>query len=349
MLHGKNTIAIPPGATIHDQLCNRGMSQKEFALRMDMSEKHISHLINGKVELTKDVALRLEFVLGLSANFWNNLEMIYRDQLVRVKTELARECDKEIARNMPYSKMASLGWVPVTRKIEAKIDHLRSFFEVARLEAIHKLTIPGIAYRASNGDKTNDYMLAAWAQKAKLEARDNHTEDINIQKLKRNLSKIRALTTKSPDFFCDELKSMLAECGVAIVFLPHIGGSFLHGATFIDGGHIVIGLTVRGKFADLFWFSLFHELGHIFKGHIYNLKSFDNDNEKQADEYARDYLIPPSEYENFVNCTDKSAASIISFAKQINIDPGIVLGRLQKDGIVDYSWHHRLKTKYAIQ
>lgn len=79
----KSYIAIPPGATIREQLEDRGMSQKEFAARMAMSEKHISHLINGTVQLTTDVANRLEMVLGIPASFWNNLEAIYRAKLAR--------------------------------------------------------------------------------------------------------------------------------------------------------------------------------------------------------------------------------------------------------------------------
>lgn len=69
MMYSKNAVAIPPGATIREQLENRGMKQKEFALRMGLSEKHISRLINGQVELTQDVALRLESVLGVPASF----------------------------------------------------------------------------------------------------------------------------------------------------------------------------------------------------------------------------------------------------------------------------------------
>ena len=76
MIRSKTVIATPPGATIKEQLIDRGMSQKEFAARMDMSEKHISRLINGEVQLTPEVALRLEMVLGLPAHFWSNLESI---------------------------------------------------------------------------------------------------------------------------------------------------------------------------------------------------------------------------------------------------------------------------------
>ena len=107
MLHSKNTIAIPPGATIREQLENRGMKQNEFALRMGLSEKHISRLINGQVELTQDVALRLESVLGVPASFWNNLEVVYREKITRVIAESELERDSELASAFPYSKMVA--------------------------------------------------------------------------------------------------------------------------------------------------------------------------------------------------------------------------------------------------
>lgn len=95
MMKSKTYIATPPGATIKEQLIDRDMSQKEFAQRMDMSEKHISKLINGEVQLTPDVAMRLEMVLGLPARFWNNLEAIYREKLQLVQAE--NEMEQDIA------------------------------------------------------------------------------------------------------------------------------------------------------------------------------------------------------------------------------------------------------------
>ena len=83
MVRSHTIIATPPGATMKEQLADRGMSQKEFALRMGLSEKHVSRLINGEVQLTPDVSLRLEMVLGIPAAFWNNLEAIYREKLTR--------------------------------------------------------------------------------------------------------------------------------------------------------------------------------------------------------------------------------------------------------------------------
>ena len=260
MLHGKSVIAVPPGATIREQLEIRGMNQREFAKRMGMTEKHISNLINGKVELSQNVALRLESVLGVPAKFWNNLEAIYREKVARATDENELEEDISIAKEFPYSKMATLGWVPPTRKAEEKVWNLRGFFEVARLGLLEILRIPGIAYRKVGENSKSNYALAAWAQKARLDSRTILTSPVNIDKLSSVLSDIRALTLEDPESFCPKLRQLLGECGIAIVFLPHISGSFLHGATFIEGNHIVIGLTVRGRDADRFWFSLFHEL-----------------------------------------------------------------------------------------
>lgn len=87
VIRSKNTIAIPPGATIKEQLIDRKMSQKEFASKMGMSEKHINKLIDGDVALTDDVAIRLEMVLGLPARFWTNLESIYREKIKKAQLD----------------------------------------------------------------------------------------------------------------------------------------------------------------------------------------------------------------------------------------------------------------------
>ena len=314
MLHGKSVIAVPPGATIREQLEIRGMNQREFAKRMGMTEKHISNLINGKVELSQNVALRLESVLGVPAKFWNNLEAIYREKVARATDENELEEDISIAK-----------------------------------ELLEILRIPGIAYRKVGENSKSNYALAAWAQKARLDSRTILTSPVNIDKLSSVLSDIRALTLEDPESFCPKLRQLLGECGIAIVFLPHISGSFLHGATFIEGNHIVIGLTVRGRDADRFWFSLFHELCHVIDGHIFN-QDFTDDPEREAaaDRFARDILIPVADYNAFIQTDCRSKEAIITFAKKIGIAPGIVVGRLQKENIIPYEWYHDLKVGYTI-
>jgi len=348
MMRSKTVIATPPGATIKEQLVDRGMSQKEFAVRMDMSEKHISRLINGEVQLTSDVAMRLEMVLGLPAHFWSNLENIYREKLVKAQAENEMDADLETAKKVPYNEMAKNGWVQETRNGIERVINLRKFFEVVQLGLIKEPTIQGIACRRLGEGEKSDYALLAWAQKAKLEARNIQTDAINIEKLKASLPEIRKMTRQNPEVFCSTLCDTLATCGIALVFLPHIGGSFLHGATFYDGAKIVIGMTVRGKDADRFWFSLFHEFGHIILGHIGQADGTTEEDEKNADTFARDTLIPQAAFDAFTNRESFDKPSIVRFAESVGIDPGIVVGRLQKERFIPFSWHGDLKTKYEL-
>lgn len=348
MIKSKTYIATPPGATIKEQLSDRCMSQREFALRMDMSEKHISKLINGEVQLTPDVAMRLEMVLGLPARFWNNLEAIYREKLQLVQAENEMDEDIEISKKYPYRDMAAYGWVPEVKKAEEKVFELRKFFEVIRLTMLRAPLIPGIAYRQLSTSEKADCALLAWAQKAKIEARQIYTKSIDLQKLEKIIPQIRAMTLQTPDDFCEKLVQLLSDCGIALVFLPHIGGSFLHGATFYDRNKIVIGLTVRGKDADRFWFSLFHEIGHIIKGHISISDGTTEADEQDADLFARQTLIPDADFYRFTENDVYTVNSIKEFSASQGIAAGIVVGRLQKEGYIPYNRFHELKIKYEL-
>lgn len=348
MVRSRSYIATPPGATIKEQLNDRGMSQKEFAARMDMSEKHISRLINGDVQLTPEVAVRLEVVLGVPAKFWNNLEAIYREKLVKVEAENAMEADETLAKQLPYREMAKFGWVPETRDSKEKVVNLRKYFEVVELSLLENNQITRIACRRLAVTEKSDFALLAWAQEAKIKAREVKTEPINIKELINIIPDIRLMTVMKPKEFCPKIKDMLAECGIALIFLPHLQGSFLQGASFMDGNKIVVGMTARGKDADKFWFSLFHEFAHIILGHIGQINGTSDDDENDANEWSRDILIPVADFEEFVENSSFSESSVRSFAKQQGIAPGIVVGRLQNEGFIKHSMMNDLKEHYEI-
>lgn len=345
----KSFIATPPGLTIKEQIDDRGMTQKDFSKRMGLSEKHISHLINGEVQLTQDVAYRLEMVLGVPASFWNNLEALYREDLVRVENENKMDNDIETSKKIPYNEISKLGWVERTRKKIERVINLRNFFEVSSLDLLFSENLLQIACRKLDGYQEEDMKLLTWAQKAKLEARNIDVDPINIAGLEDEIENIRRLTiSENPDFSII-LQEKLKKFGIALVYLPHLNGSFLHGATFYDSKKIVIGLTLRGKQSDKFWFSLFHELGHVVNGHINKLGGISELDEKESDEYARDKLIPKEKYKDFLQKGRYDRDSIIEFAESINISKGIVVGRLQKDGEIGYNQLNDLKTNYVFK
>ena len=196
--------------------------------------------------------------------------------------------------------------------------------------------------------KKSDLALLAWVQEAKLKARTISTLPINIKELIEIIPEIRKMTVMKPKDFCPELKERLSQCGIALVFLPHLEGSFLQGASFMDGNKIVMGLTARGKDADKFWFSFFHELAHIILGHIGKADGTTEEDERLADCWSRDTLIPMDKFEDFKQQSIYTNATVVSFSNMIGIAAGIVVGRLQNEGYISHSMMNELKEHYTI-
>lgn len=351
----KNSIiAIPPGETIKEQLEVREMHQNEFAERMGMSSKHISQLINGKVPLTHQTALKLENVLGMPARFWNNLEALYQEDLARIEQEIELEEEVEIASLIPYNEMAKKGWVRETRIANEKVTELRKYFEVASLKHLVNINKLEAVFRKLDHGKASEYTLSAWLQKGNLEARSISTEAFNKSKLNSILPELKALINEEPEVFQEQLTTMLSSCGIALVFLPHLKGTYAHSATIWPTKHkAIVLISLRGKDADRFWFSLFHEIGHIVlhkKEDVfvhYDKTNMQDELEVEADEFSSNLLIPLKEYQTFISKDDFSTHAIQQFANSISVPSGIVVGRLQHDKHIPYTHLNMLKTKYV--
>lgn len=350
----KNSIiAIPPGETIKEQLDMRGMSQKDFASRMGISEKHISHLINGKAPLTQETALKLESVFGVPARFWNNLESLYQEDIARISQETEFEKEREILKQIPFKELANLGYVKATKIINEKIIELRRFYEISSLTIIPNILSFNAAFRKVDHGKASEFALSAWLQMGTLAARQLETRDFDKDKLKVRLSKIRDMNMHDPHDFMPRLRRLLSECGVALVTIPHLPKTYAHGATLWPSKNkAVIILSLRGKDADKFWFSLFHEIGHIMlhekkESYIqYNQLDQNDPNELEADKFASNTLIPESAYKHFVLQNDFSVFAVQSFARKISVMDGILVGRLQHDGYIPFKNLNGLKSKY---
>jgi hypothetical protein len=143
---------------------------------------------------------------------------------------------------------------------------------------------------------------------------------------------------------------------VALVFVPHLPGTGAHGAVRWIGETPVVQLSIRGRRgrrADVVWFTLFHELGHVLlhgrQGPFIEFDGVKKDPaEKDADTFARDTLIPPAEFQSFRSTLPGGHVSerkVRTFAAAIRIDPGIVVGRLQHEGILPRTHLNQLRTR----
>ncbi|MBR6477465.1 MAG: helix-turn-helix domain-containing protein, partial [Lachnospiraceae bacterium] len=232
-----------PGAVIREELRKRGMLQKEFSLRMGLTEKHVSKLINGEVQLTVDVAVRLETVLGIPAAKWNAMEASYREALIRAQAQENMEAEIELAQCFPYAEMAKLGWVESVRGVKEKVARLRNFFEIVDLTWLEKCQGQNIACHALSFQSKEDMTLMAWIQAAKRASREQEVQPFGAKGVDSMLPKLRGWTLEKPGTFLSKLREALADRGISLVFLPRIRGLSMQAVTFQTGNRVIIAMT----------------------------------------------------------------------------------------------------------
>ena len=344
-------VAIPPGETLKEIINEMEMSQKELAARLGISEKHLTQVISGRAEISRDLADKLETVLRLDAMFWLDLENEYRETLKKLNPPSIIESEEAIARSIPYAELAKQGLVAATKKIQKKVVNLRHFFGVSNLNNIPKVNV---AYRKASNIKENKYALLAWIRIAELQAQNIATQKFSKKKLIETLPRIRNLTNDESGEFFEELVKLLSNCGIALVIANHLSGTGIHGVTFLNSerNKLIIQLSVRGKFADKFWFTLFHEIGHIVYDNTgeFSYIDCDEETEKEVDKLAREILIPQERYNYFIkNCNYYNLNDIKKFSKDLGIHPCIIVGRLKYEKYLPYTCFTDIAPKFVIK
>jgi HTH-type transcriptional regulator/antitoxin HigA len=317
---------------------------------MDRPVQVVNEIVRGAKEITPDTAIQLERVLGVPAHIWLGLETEYQHSKARIEDRKRLETEATLALNFPCRALAKLGWIPKTRDRIAQTEHLLAFFGVGSLQVVREAE--AAAYRLSRTQEARPEALAAWLRKGMLNAQAVDTQPFSEQRLLDFVPGLRQLTCEPPSVFEPAVKSGLAACGLALVLLPHLPKTRAHGATrWLSPEKALVQLSLRGKWADIFWFSLFHEIAHVilhgrrdvfieWEGAAEDVREHD------ADTFAGNALIPPDVFAHFVKVHRPiSQAAVLAFAKAQGISPGIVVGRLQHEELIPYSDMNGLRMK----
>jgi HTH-type transcriptional regulator/antitoxin HigA len=264
-----SNLAIPPGEYLEEVIGELGMTKDELAQRMGRPATKLSPIFKGEKSITPETALQLEKVVGVPAHVWMGLEAEYRLTLARqehVQEEENLRKETELIAQYPYNDLVKAGEIAKHTKPVEKVRALQGFFGVTSLSKIPELQRYQPAFRCSKstrGERTPE-AVAAWLRMGERRAQKITCSSYNKDRLHTLLPKLRSFTLQQPETFQQQLISALADCGIALVICPHFSKTMTHGATFWLGREkAVLMLTIRGKWADIFWFSLFHEIGHI--------------------------------------------------------------------------------------
>ena len=356
----RKRIVSHPGIYVKDAIEELGISQSEFALRTGLSIKNVSTLINGESNITFDVAVKLAAFFHNNVEGWINLQTKYnlflneetRQKEYKEDWSIAKQFDKDFVSNF-------LGIQIDGKNKEATIDGLRKCFNVVNLQNLRSPDMYAFCRTSVIKDISDKTVIMrnAWISLAEQEAREMTCSEFNKDTIINNVKYLRFLTLKEPDVMNDELTSFLSKCGIKLVILPYLSGSNISGVTkwIPNENCVMVAINDCGKDADKIWFSIFHELGHAIKNHKRHLtisltkNNVVDDEEKEANAFARDSLLDKNSYEEFVKQNDFSIRSIVRFAKSQTVAPFVVIGRLQKDEIIGWSKYQSYKIKYEIE
>jgi addiction module HigA family antidote len=331
--------AVAPGEILLEALQDREMTQSELAQRLGRPLKTVNEIIKGKAAITPETAIQLERALGISARFWTNLETQYRDTLARQQAQAELETQAGWADRFPIADLVHHRLIERGPTKAATLANLLSWLGVSSPAAFDRVTAAG-SYRASPAFTASPEAVTAWLRWGELQAASIDAAPFDARRFRQVLAEIRPLTRREPfaQVF-QRVQRMCAEAGVVVVLTPELSGIHLSGAARWVGSKAVIQLSLRHKSDDQFWFTFYHEAGHILSagrrrdfvdGADVDDAQGDAD-ERAADQFARNTLLPPDDYGLFLEAGNFTRNAVRAFAESQSVAPGIVAGRLERD------------------
>jgi HTH-type transcriptional regulator/antitoxin HigA len=334
----------PPGHVIGAELEARGWDQKDLARIMDRPEQVISEIIRAKKQITPETAIELSEVFGTSPEFWANLEANYRLHLAT-----ASERGKGISRRSqlyclaPVRELLRRNWIPATDSQDELESAVLAFLRQPSLTAPVSLAAN---FRMTASRVPDTRATLAWVRRVEALAGAQTVPAFDRERLLEAMPSVLELTESESSLAT--VPSALMCLGVHFVVVPHLPKTYIDGAALDVNGEPVVAITLRFDRIDSFWFTVLHELAHIALGHkgIYIDDLEDtaapgrSKAEREADRLASDWLLDPRPLRGFIRRSGRviSQREIEAFARSQSRHPGIVVGRLQHDGLV--AWTH---------
>lgn len=346
-------LIIHPGETIKEILEDKKMTQEELAVRTGFSSKHVSEVISGKKNISSNFANRLEYALGIPTSFWINLQGIYDKEILELEKknnieEKEFQVLSELSEIVKYCEKSDIISVDAARSM--KILNMRRFLNVNDLTVIPNLPLQQVAFRRSSKLKVNLYVLYAW-QKICQYLTDNILIEKKFDKklLESRYNDIKKTMFLEANEMVTKLKEIFRECGIVFEVVKHFKGAPVQGFIQYRDSKVILCMTIRQSFSDIFWFTLFHEIGHLINDDIteqfIDYTFIDGKIEKKADEFASNILIPEKDYIDFKNKGKFDVESIKEFSNKHCVKPGILVGRIQRD-LDDYRFLANLREQY---
>jgi HTH-type transcriptional regulator/antitoxin HigA len=343
--------ASPPGNTILAALERSGLSLEELA---EILEVDADGIVDGRLRIGAEVAGNLARYLGGSERFWINRERQYREDATRRRL-LFEATEQEWLDELPLDEMSKLGWLGKIRGATTPLPAVLEYFgsrSISEWRQRYSGLISAVSFRTSPIFGAHMGAVIAWLRQGEIQSKGIDLGEWDREGLRQAVPSMRALArSKPPAKFFPELREICARFGVALCVAKAPTGCRASGATwFAQDGTAICLLSFRYGHDDQFWFTFFHEIGHLILHSDRGMFLEDgdpvmSDEESEANAFSQDVLIPQIFRQDLAKVPN-THLSVASYARKIKISPGIVVGQMQHLGLLPHGWLARLKKKY---
>ncbi|WP_170565778.1 ImmA/IrrE family metallo-endopeptidase [Ruegeria atlantica] len=348
--------ASPPGATIERIMSSREISYDDLADALNITRSEISDLIAGDVRIDEELAELLSDVVGSTARFWIDRDRKFECELRRVTTDQADELI-EWVKSLPVSSLKEFGFTTKGLRAEVAAKEILGFFgckTFADWNARYRAGVTDVAFRTSSAFQSDDMAILVWRRMGEIQFEKMNLPPYDPKLFSAMLPELKKLSAfKNPDTMVRKLRAQCKEAGVAVTTARAPKGCRASGAAWwSDSGNPIIHLSFRHLSNDHFWFTFYHECGHVLL-HQGDFVDIDHDGEggvydrieNEANSFSSAQLIPESGWDRIYS-RSLSPKSLIRTAREFDIAPGILAGQLEKKGIVKYGRFSFLKHRY---
>ena len=332
-------VPLPdPVAAIEFRMEQQGLTRKDMQKYLG-SQSKVSEVLSGKRPLSLSMIRKLHYQLGIPS------EVLLQDKGRQLSE--AAFCWQDF----PFKELFSQGFFPA---FNGSLAEAKEYAEelLTDLFAVFGGKTPQPVYCKRTDRPMNENALLAWQARVlslvQNEQLPPFEHDSLDEELLQNLVHL-SYYESGPRL----VKEHLNKKGIHFVILPHLNKTHLDGATFLTrNGRPVIAMTLRYDRTDNFWFTLMHELGHIylhledasmafFDETIQDEQNASTPQEQEANQFARDALVPPDYWQSNIqpNITYLSKNEIRVHAAELEIAPEIIAGLV--------SWETRNYKKFS--
>jgi HTH-type transcriptional regulator/antitoxin HigA len=348
--------AAPPGRLVQEYLDALDISARELGRRCGRSAKLVVEIIAGKAPIEPETALQLERVLGLAADAWLGMEANYRLHLAKISEQSRLTSDSDWVSRFPLKELERRGYVNRQVPPGELVRQMLGFFGAGSADACRQRfkELAAVSYRHSPSFRSAEESLLVWLRLGEREAEAIEAADFERATFLKQLREIRRLTTHPVDEFMPEMRERCARAGVAFVVIKPLQGVALSGISrWLTPRKAIIQQSLRHMANDHFWFTFYHEAAHLLlhsrktifldgKGY----SSASSQEEDEANNWSANFLVPQGDLQDFINNFQGSQSEILSFSAAQGIAPGIVVGQLQKRGVLRFNQMNHLKVRF---